>query len=246
MNNERLSAYLDGELTDDERRQLEIELGAEPQLAAELEATASIRTMLRDLPMVEPTRGIFERPIAQQSNVVDLGSERNRRRTKWAATAAGVASMAAVWMLILGVFSGTSLTRVLPAVDQYVDRHAAAQEIADGFEIMEPMPKTDMPADAAEDGTMPMTAAFHKDDVVHLRYGDGDHSLSVYSEPGEADWDALGERGGEMDTMANEPAWHYVTTDGIDVVVIERDDHVITMVAAPEMHEAMETMASDL
>jgi len=59
---ELLSAYLDGELSPEERTRLEARLVADPDLRARLEAMRRTVDLVRDLPQVEPPRNFLLTP----------------------------------------------------------------------------------------------------------------------------------------------------------------------------------------
>lgn len=237
MTNELLSAYLDGELSETERAEVDAALQASPTLRADLDGLEQTRTLLRSMGEVTPGPGVLD------PAVVSLDSHRRRRRTaRWLAPAATVVGVAAVWLLVLGVFSGTSVARIVPAVDQYVDRHAAALEIgeSDGFVAVDPalMPD-DMPPMLDEVTGLAMTGAFERDDVIQALYSDGEHELSVYREPGRVDWDELAAEGrGATERVDDDTRWRY-EANGMSIMVVERNDHVVTIVADPGMDTMM-------
>ncbi|MDH3753834.1 MAG: hypothetical protein OEU32_08170 [Acidimicrobiia bacterium] len=242
---DRLSAYLDHELDAVERVAVEAELADSPMLRAELVAVAESRHLLRTLPAVEPTPGLFDRPpvTAVAAPAASLDSARARRRRRLVAPAVAVVGIAALWLLILGVFSGSGVSSIVPAVDQYVDRHAAAGELdaSDGFVSVDTDDMPDMPAMLDPDTNLAMTGMYERDDVVHARYSDGEHELSVYREPGVVDWDALS--GGEIGTIDGETVWH-LDVDNASVLIVERAEQVITVVADPGMDDMMMTAAN--
>ncbi len=231
MTDERLSAYLDGELAPSEITALEADLVTSPELAADLATLGRTRQLLRSMGDVEPTPGIFD-PV-----VVSLDARRRRRGLGLAVPAVAVLGVAAVWLLVLGVFSGTGVARLVPAVDDYVDRHASAIDLgeSDGFLAID---TDDMPPMVDEDTGLAMMGAYRRDDVVQAVYSDGTHELSVYREPGRVDWDSIEERGGTVDQVDEDKMWHY-EADGFAVVVVERRDHVVTVVADPGMDDMM-------
>jgi hypothetical protein len=232
VTDERLSAYLDGELTPTDVASLEADLVASPELATDLASLDRTRQLLRSMGDVEPTPGVFD-PV-----VVSLDAKRRGRRARrLAAPAVAVLGVAAVWLLVLGVFSGTGVARLVPAVDDYVDRHASAIELveSDGFLAID---TADMPPMVDDDTGLAMMGAYRRDDVMQAVYSDGTHELSVYREPGRVDWDSIEARGGTVDEVDDDKMWHY-EADGFAVVVVERRDHVVTVVADPGMDDMM-------
>lgn len=242
MSDERLSAWLDGELGEGERAALSDELEISPELRRELDGLEQTRSLLRSMGPVEPTPGVIE-PGVNQPGVTALAEARSgrTRRRRWAVPAAAVAAVAAAWLLILGVLSGTSVARIVPAVDDYVDRHAAAliEPSSDGFA---PLDHDDMPDDMPpmldESTGLSMMGAYANGDVVQAVYGDGVHHLSVYLQPGRVDWGELDPTGDDTTEMDDGPVWHG-SADGMEVLVAERDDRVVTVVADPGMDEMM-------
>ncbi len=231
MSDERLSAYLDGELDPIDIATLEADLAASTDLAADLATLGRTRQLLRSMGDIEPTPGIFE------PTVVSLDAHRRRRGLRLAVPGVAILGVAAVWLLVLGVFSGTGVARFVPAVDDYVDRHASAIELgeSDGFLAID---GDDMAPMVDTDTGLAMMGAYRRGDVVQAVYSDGSHELSVYREPGRVDWDSIMARGGTLDQVDDDKMWHY-EADGFAVVVVERRDHVVTVVADPGMDDMM-------
>jgi anti-sigma factor RsiW len=108
---DRLSALLDGELAGDEVRDADAHLAECEQCRAELDATASTRSLVRALPAVEPPFGFYERLT-------------RRRRSMWRRGVAAVAGGAAA-AAVLVVLVTPPADRVGPPVGDLVERHAA-------------------------------------------------------------------------------------------------------------------------
>lgn len=217
---ERVSAYLDGEMDGAERDEFVAEVGTNPGLAAEVEAIGSTRDALRGLPDVPPRRDLAQ-----------LGPAGVSHRRRWAAGGATAAiAIAAAWLLVaLLVFSGGG-SAVVPALDDLVGQHesAAAQDTTGAFEPME-REEVDMAMKAPDDvGGMGMGGVYQSDDVVQVVYTDGVHNVSVFHQSGEVAWDDMPP--GDMMTMDGKPAWHS-TMHGSDVVVVASDDGIVTIVA---------------
>ena len=122
-NDERLSAWLDDELAEDDRAMVAAALDADPDWRAALAELDETRTLVRSLAMQEPPAGflagLLEESIAP---VVDLDAVRKRRvARRVTAAAAGIAAAAAV--LIALVVPGVS--RVQPALATDVRVHQA-------------------------------------------------------------------------------------------------------------------------
>lgn len=233
-----LSAYLDGELTADERAELEQALAASPKLRGELHSLDRTRTLLRRLPEVEPRR-----PISPPRTRAKPSAARVRR------LGVAVVGVAAIWLVILGVGIGLGSLPVVPDVDQLALQHAAASgpsESTDmGFRAMTIEQMADDPAILDDIGPgMEREAIFQLDDVVQVRYSDGLHTISVFHQPGEVDWDAMPESG-EMEMMDLGPVWS-TTMGDVDVLVAERGDLIVTVVADGDMDHEMSMMATKM
>lgn len=222
---DRVSAYLDDELSPAERRAFEQELAASPELEAQVRSVGSLRSALRELPEVEPP--------------VDLVAEGRRRRRvrkarRSARPAMAIVAVAAAWFLVLGFGAGSALPRIVPAVDELVDAHAAASSGApNGFAEMDmAMMGEDHPGTLG-DG-MELSAVFARGPVVLLSYSDGEHSVSVFEQPGVVDWKQMPE-GGQMKPMVDDSMSWTKDMEGTEVMVISSGDTVRTVVADPGM-----------
>jgi hypothetical protein len=96
MNDEQLSAYLDGELDDAQRAQAEREIEADPALAERVRTQQALRTRLQAAYAPVLDEPLPERLLAatRSAQVVDLTAARKSRRRwgwpEWAAMAASV------------------------------------------------------------------------------------------------------------------------------------------------------------
>lgn len=225
---ELLSAYLDGEVTADERTLLETELARSAELRVEFAELQATRTLVRSLPPVAPRS-----PLALPQP--EHGPGRGRR------LAIAVVGVAALWLLILSIGVGVGRLPVVPDVEQLSAQHASADP-GQGFAVMD--------ADSMEDpaimsdigGGMTRESVFMRDDVVQVRYSDGEHDVSVFHQPGDVDWDNMPSMG-KVDMMADGPMWS-AQIDGRTIVVTERGDLVVTVVADDGMDDAMAMHAS--
>jgi len=107
-----LSALLDGELTPDEEQAVRAHLSTCEQCRRELRLISEGRTLVRDLPAVDPPFGFYERMV--------------RPRHRWAR--AGVAALAAGAAASVGVMAlaAPREATVSPHVAQLVDAHTAS------------------------------------------------------------------------------------------------------------------------
>jgi predicted anti-sigma-YlaC factor YlaD len=107
-----LSALLDGELTPDEERSVRAHLDQCAECRAELQLISGARTLVRDLPAVDPPFGYFERTVHQRSRFARAGVA-----ALVGAAAASVAVMATV---------APREPHVSPHVARLVDAHTAS------------------------------------------------------------------------------------------------------------------------
>src|SRR4051812_21691102 len=123
-----LSALLDGELAYDEAVAARAHLQACPFCRAELDATASTRTLVRSLPMLDPPHGLIDTIIAtpagdeadEEAAVVPITSRRPARSKPMAAVA-GMAAAVALFALLVGPHRNRTVS---PPVSTFVDAHA--------------------------------------------------------------------------------------------------------------------------
>jgi hypothetical protein len=224
----RISAYLDNELTATEVSEFEADLGADADLASELESVGAIRAALRGLGDVIPRRDLME--IGPTSTSEQPGVAR-----RWAATGAvAIVAVAAVWLVLALLLFDDGGSTVVPALDDLVGQHELASDLGTGAAFV-PMERdeVDMAMKAPDDvGGMGMGGVFQNDEIVQVIYTDGDHNVSVFHQPGQVSWDDMPP--GEMMEMSGNQAWH-ATMHGADVIVLDSDDGVVTIVADGDM-----------
>lgn len=231
---DRVSAYLDDELPAEERRAFEAELAASPELAAQVRSFGSLRSALRDLPEVEPP--------------VDLVAEGRRRRRvararRTARPTLAIVAVAAAWFLVLGFGAGAVLPRVVPALDDLVDAHAAAATGApNGFAEMDMAMTGEDHPETLGDG-MELSAVYARGQLVLLSYSDGEHAVSVFEQPGVVDWQEMPDDG-EMKPMADDSMSWTKDMEGTEVMVISSGDTVRTVVADPGMGPMVDSVMS--
>jgi anti-sigma factor RsiW len=122
---DRLSAYLDGELDTAEREAVEGYLAASPEWREERDEIAYARETLRGLPTHEAPSGFWEGILSPE-----LTRARAKRRSRWpriAAAATGVA-VAAVVIASLVIPSPDRVTPRVPALN---DSHAVRSSVSD-------------------------------------------------------------------------------------------------------------------
>jgi anti-sigma factor RsiW len=125
---DRVSAYLDGELDAAERQSVDGHLAASAEWRAELDEVAYARDTLRSLPTHEAPPGFWERVLAPElTEARDRRQRRSRVRRMTALASAGVA-VAAVVIASLVI---PSPDRVTPQVPALSDSHAVRTSVSD-------------------------------------------------------------------------------------------------------------------
>lgn len=122
---DRLSAFLDGELDPAERQAVERYIAALPEWRAELDETAWARDTLRALPVHEAPPGFWEAALAQE--LTEARARRARRVPRIAGLGAAAAAVAAAVTAALVVPSPERVTPKVPAV---ADSHAVRASVS--------------------------------------------------------------------------------------------------------------------
>jgi len=239
-----LDAYLDGELDDAERRSVDDLLAASPDARAQLADIDRVRSLVRGLPEVDPPFGFYERMRT-----------RGRRRRAPGVVFAAVGAVAAAIVLVAALAPVGD--RVAPPVDDVaLDHVALASDTREVPPDLTPMSPDEV--DAMADYEAPATttngyrrvAAYDAPAGVHLVYEGGDAAMvSVYERRGRIDWAGLPD-GGTRTQMDDDDAWHARMTyerSGepieVEVVVLARDDLVVTVVATAATTTDLEAVA---
>ena len=123
---DRLSAFLDGELDAAERQAVEAYLATSPEWRVELDEVASARDALRKLPAHEAPPGFWEAALAPE--LTRARTRRTRRASRIAGLGAAAAAVAAVVTAVLVV---PSPDRVAPKVPALADSHAVRSSVTD-------------------------------------------------------------------------------------------------------------------
>ena len=235
---ERLSAYLDGELDSAETAEIEALLASSEQARNELQVVTEARDMVRGLPLLTPPPDI-ERMFRSGSPLAPVRSVRPVHTRARAMDISAVATAA-----FLGVVLGTNgfSASVSPSIDSVVAAHTSALPNPAGL-ILSNGDAGDMPM-PAEPAGMTLVHVDHQGNVRHAKYTDGVQEVSVFAEPGRVDWDAMPP--GDRFELNGRPAWHG-SSDGYDVVVLQRGRNVFTIVAeaSEEMMDMGESMTTD-
>jgi anti-sigma factor RsiW len=123
---DRLSAYLDGELDAAERQAVDGYLEASPEWRAELEEVAYARDALRQLPTHEAPPGFWEDVLSP-----DMAKARARRRSRLPRVIAIWTAAAAVAAAVIASIVVPSPDRVTPRVPALSDSHAVRNSVTD-------------------------------------------------------------------------------------------------------------------
>ena len=122
---DRLSAYLDGELDVGEREVVDGYLAASSEWRAERDEIAYARDALRGLPTREAPTGFWEGVLSPE-----LTRTRAKRRSRWPRIAAA-ASGVAVAAVVIASLVIPSPDRVTPRVPALTDSHAVRTSVSD-------------------------------------------------------------------------------------------------------------------
>ena len=253
-----LSALLDGELDPAEEARVRDLVADSPDAQDELAALVQVRTMVRDLPPVDPPFGFYERMLRPAKRPSHVGAK----------VGGALAAAAAAVVLIVGITPATD--SVVPPVAAYAERHLEMEPISATSEAPAPTTTTSTAAAAAapddDMGFAPvpdaeldamgmpteLSGAFHRmsgyqstDGAMHLVYSDGDLMVSVYEQVGVVAWDRMPT--GDMVQVEGQKAWSMVGDDE-EVMVFERGPVVYTVVAqvTSDAHDDMMAVAVEL
>ena len=243
IDDDRISAFLDGELPESGAVEFEAEITANPSLAAEVESFASVRNLLRTEAGVQPRAGAMERIVATVSGeaLADLDQLSRRRRVPVLAAAA------ASFVIIASVVGGLGGSTTLPAVGDLVTRHSAAA----AAESMPPSDDDVMNEAMTEGPSVPngyeIAHASRDGSVTHLVYAGPDGSMvSIFQQEGDTDVSMIGDEmgKGELSEMGGQPMWSGSVGDA-HVAVLDGDGYLFTVVGDAD-HDTMVVMMTDL
>lgn len=212
-----LSAYVDGEVDEDVRREVTEHLaGCGACRRAETDLVAA-RELLRSLP-VEDATPVVEGFLARHRQVIRLG--------------AGFVGAAAVALGALGLTAATHREVVVPDVDGFVAAHRqAAPGDLSGLHRRPSAPYSAPPGLIGTRVSLSRHEAYDGTDLGAVVYRDGELDVTVYQQPGRLDWDRLPP--GEVEHFAGERVWF---RDGRPVVAVaEKGDLVVTVVSDDRM-----------
>jgi anti-sigma factor RsiW len=123
---DRLSAYLDGELDAAERADVDGYLAESPEWRAERDAVAYARDALRSLPVHEAPSGFWEDVLPP-----DLNRARVRRRARLPRLLTAATAGVAVAAVVIASLVIPSPDRVTPRVPALSDSHAVRTSVSD-------------------------------------------------------------------------------------------------------------------
>ena len=133
---DRISAWLDGELDRADRDAVDAFRRDDAEWATEIDAVGTVRALLRNLPIAEPPSGFLDSLRADVEEVevdesgpargaiIDLDAARKRRHRRVTSVVAGVAAAAAI--LIAVVVPGVARTQPALATDIRVHQAGVA------------------------------------------------------------------------------------------------------------------------
>lgn len=243
---ELLSAYLDDELTADERAVVEESFESSPQLRRELDELRATQTMLRALPLVEPVRapsqladggsaGNHPAPANEteapgvDAPVVSL--DRHRRRRTFVRAAIG--AVAAALLVVVGVGATLDPMPITPSVEEFAAVHMGTNGSAEAFDAMDGDTMDDPAVLTSLGDGLDRMAVYARNDLVRTVYSDGTYEVSVFHEPGVVDWESL-PADGEMIVDGPVKTWTGVRDETV-VAITERGDLMVVIVADADM-----------
>lgn len=267
---EMISALIDGELDDAEAAAVRELIDRSPDARKEFDDLGQVRSMLRDLPAVDPPFGFYERMLRPA-----------RARRTWPRVGAAIASAAAAIVVIVGITPATD--SIVPPVQAFAARHDQMVSAHGGANIPPVAPATTSPA-TTPPGTTPLATsavtasaannlqfdplpapmldtmaapytappsmvggtvvrtfgAHTSSGVVHLMYADGTLLTSIYEQPGSVVWDRL-PAGGKKMTVAGDAAWTMELPSTTAVPI----DEVVVLVRGPIVYTVVTSEPHD-
>ena len=130
LEEDALSAYLDGELDDQARAEVEARLAESGEWRAILDELRETRGALRALPEVDATPEFWAQVLAGD-DVVDLGRKRRAKEARSTVWKVAVAAAAAAAVIVVGVIAVPQRDKVTPAVASFTNAHAARSSVND-------------------------------------------------------------------------------------------------------------------
>ncbi len=253
MNEDLLSAYLDGELSGAEHEDMTKALAADDELAAIHGDLAQVRALLRGDAVVVPD-GAVERMISAVE-VDDVDASAGAIAPVVALPSRGgvpmFAAVAAALAVIAGVVGGLGGSTQIPALGDLIAQHEVAAAVVDGAPMPDEMGELhSMPMDEASAAAPPMpkdysmAQAFADGSTLHLVYRTGHgEPVSVIRQEGDADLAALGE--GSMVSADGAEMWSAPMDDAY-VAVVDSAGYIWIVISAEPDDDMMDEMMHDL
>jgi hypothetical protein len=232
-----LDAYLDDELSPAERRSVDALLERSPEARAELADIHRVRSLVRGLPPVDAPAGFYERLENAGARVVPI----TRRRRPRGLLVAGSGAVAAAVLLFIAVTP--TFDHFVPPIDELEARHLSLVASTSGR--YEPSMTEDLVTDNLNrdrSGGYRRLDMIEGSDDVQMLYSDGRSEISVFEHSGRVDWSDLPSSGARL-TIDDDPAWSTVMP-GSEVVVMERDGMVVTVIGTAPREDVMMTAGS--
>lgn len=221
---ELLTAYLDDQATPVERAEVDAHLAGCPTCRHALDAEATVRSLVRTLPAVEPPDDFYARVLARGPQP----RHQVHRRTGFAV--ANVAAAAAVWIGVLGVARITRAPAARPAIGALTSAHASVLGTGTSARTLK------------ADSSAPRSIARYEyvgtltiDGREQMLYSDGTRTLSMFVEAGELDESVLPADARQI-VVAGLPAW-LVVTESAEVVLVQRPGVVVVLVGPLQSEE---------
>jgi anti-sigma factor RsiW len=234
---ELLSAYLDDELTAQERAEVEAHLEFCAPCLGDLDEEREVRSAVRGLPAVDPPFGFYERIL--RDGPADP-AQPTKRRFRFGM--ANLVATAAAWVLVLGVanLNSSGGGSVNPSPNDYVAAHASVLPAVGGRSpSKEEAQRYDVPDRLA--GTYELVGEITTRGIPQLIYTDGQKLLSVFVQAGRLNQAAVPDDARRVEVNGAE-AWLVPSDDG-DTIFLQRPG-VVVIIVGPSLDQAASDMAT--
>jgi hypothetical protein len=230
-----LSAYVDGELTAEERAVVDAHVAACPACRRELAATQAAKSWVTGLPAAEPPFGFYERMLRG-------GAGPTVRRPRWPVRfgAVGFAATACVWFGVIGFASLNGRPGGMPALSSLFSLHtsASSQAPTSGVPAATTVRKAGsfgLPDELP--GGYRLIEVLDREPGEQARYENGISTMSVFVTPGVIDIYALPD-GTRLDWVDGQLVYEVPWQTGV-VIVAQRGDAVVTIMGPERLPPSM-------